>query len=91
MRLMVKIHIIAQKKERNVTVLDQKEAPSSNVNRTPPTGALNAAATPAAAPNVTKSRFIRSLRRSWNFVHEISVPKRKVFPCDKAAPTTDPQ
>ena len=28
----------------------QKEAPSSKLNRTPPTGAPNAAATPAAAP-----------------------------------------
>ncbi len=35
----------------------QKEEPSSKLKRTPPMGAPNAAATPAAAPEETKSRL----------------------------------
>ncbi len=42
----------------------QKDAPSSSENNTPPMGAPNAAATPAAAPHTMKSRFSRSLRKS---------------------------
>eukprot|EP00958_Prasinococcus_capsulatus_P002234 scaffold201_cov405-Prasinococcus_capsulatus_cf.AAC.58 len=44
-----------QSMQRQVTFLDQKEAASSKANRTPPTGAPNAAANPAAAPADTKS------------------------------------
>ena len=39
--------VIAQKKHRHVSFVDQKDAPSSNENKTPPIGAPNAAATPA--------------------------------------------
>ncbi len=39
---------MAQKNDRKVIDVDQKEAPSSKVSSTPPIGALNAAATPAA-------------------------------------------
>ena len=35
----------------------QNEEPSSKLKRTPPMGAPNAAATPAAAPEETKSRL----------------------------------
>ena len=56
--------INAQKNARNVNAEDQNDAPSSNANIIPPMGALKAAAIPAAAPKVIKSRFERSLRRS---------------------------
>ena len=46
---------IAQKKHRHVSFVDQKEAPSSREKSTPPMGAPKAAATPAAAPQATKS------------------------------------
>lgn len=39
--------IIAQKKHRHVSLVDQKDAPSSRLNKTPPIGAPKAAATPA--------------------------------------------
>jgi hypothetical protein len=42
----VKTVVIAQKKQRQVSFVDQKLAPSSNPKRTPPMGAPNAAATP---------------------------------------------
>ena len=45
---------------------DQNELASSNENNTPPAGAPKAAATPAAAPPLTKSRFALSLRNILN-------------------------
>ena len=47
--------IMAQKKARQVSCVDQYEAPSSREKRTPPMGAPKADATPAAAPQATKS------------------------------------
>jgi hypothetical protein len=38
--------VIAQKKHRHVSLVDQNEAPSSNEKSTPPMGAPKAAATP---------------------------------------------
>lgn len=55
---------IEQKNERQVNCWFQKLAPSSSENNTPPIGAPKAAATPAAAPEDTKSRFSVSLRKS---------------------------
>ena len=49
--------IIEPKNMRHVRPWFQKLAPSSKLNKTPPTGAPNAAATPAAAPPDTKSLF----------------------------------
>ena len=48
---------IAQKNVRNVSPGCHQLAPSSRQKRTPPMGAPKAAATPAAAPQATKSRF----------------------------------
>ena len=45
---------------------------------------------PAAAPKVTKSLLDLSLRRSWNFVHEVSNPNVSVLPWDTAAPIIEP-
>lgn len=46
---------MAQKKARQVSLVDQYDAPSSREKRTPPMGAPKADATPAAAPQATKS------------------------------------
>ena len=54
----VKVYTIFQ-----VRAWFQKLAPSSKLKRTPPTGAPKAAATPAAAPPDTKSRFSVSVRK----------------------------
>ena len=45
------------------------EAASSRAKRTPPSGARNAAATPAAAPQVIKSRRSRSFLKYLSHVH----------------------
>ena len=45
------------------------EAASSSANRTPPTGARKAAATPAAAPHVIKSRLSLSFLKYLSHVH----------------------
>ena len=58
----------------------QKEAPSSKLKSTPPTGAPNAAATPAAAPPDTKSRFSWSWRKNGNVF--VSILKEVALPCD---------
>lgn len=63
-KLSVNDETIEQKKERHVSCWFQKLAPSSRENSTPPIGAPKAAATPAAAPEETKSRFSVSLRKS---------------------------
>ena len=55
---------IAQKKDLQIKCGDIKDAPSSNENKTPPIGAPNAAATPAAAPQATKSRTSLSVKKS---------------------------
>ncbi|KNC71286.1 hypothetical protein SARC_16177, partial [Sphaeroforma arctica JP610] len=60
---------------------------SSSANRTPPMGAPKAAATPAAAPQLTKSRFALSVRnmRMCVLIHgrEVDLPcigrRSKVF------------
>ena len=75
---------IAQKKARQVSFVDQKEDPSSNANSTPPIGAPKAAATPAAAPHATKSRFSASFLNSWNLLNVVSIPQRKVCPYSSA-------
>jgi hypothetical protein len=59
----VNVADMAQNSVRHVSVWFQKDAPSSKTNKTPPIGAPNAEATPAAAPQATKSRFSRSLRK----------------------------
>ena len=66
LNIMVNVNSVinAQKKARNVNADDQNDAPSSNAKIIPPIGALKAAAMPAAAPKVMKSRFERSLRKS---------------------------
>jgi hypothetical protein len=53
----VKVAVAAQKKHFQVRGKDQKEEASSNAKSTPPIGAPNAAATPAAQPAETKSRL----------------------------------
>jgi hypothetical protein len=67
----VKEDIIAQKNARQVSLEDQKEAPSSIENSTPPMGAPKAAATPAAAPQAIKSRFSASFLNSCTNILEI--------------------
>lgn len=49
----------------HVSFVDQNELASSKLNKTPPTGAPNAAATPAAAPPDTKSLL------SWSAIRII--------------------
>lgn len=46
-----------------------------------PMGAPKAAATPAAAPHATKSRFSRSFRKSWNLENDVSNPSTFDLPC----------
>ena len=55
MKKIVKIVVMAQKKHRHVSLVDQKLAPSSSENSTPPIGAPKAAAMPAAVPHAAKS------------------------------------
>jgi hypothetical protein len=55
MKKIVKMVVIAQKKQRHVSFVDQKLAPSSRENSTPPIGAPKAAAMPAAVPHAAKS------------------------------------
>ena len=49
----------AHTNERHITFLDQYVEASSRENSTPPTGAPNAAASPAAAPALTNSRRVK--------------------------------
>ena len=58
-RSAVKVASMQAKKIIQPSFIDQKEDTSSMVNRSPPTGAPNAAATPAAAPAVVKLRLNR--------------------------------
>ena len=58
----VNVLIIAVKKTPHVKGKDQNEDASSREKSTPPIGAPNAAATPAAAPLLTKLRRSKSLR-----------------------------
>ena len=55
-----------QIKTFQVSAVDQKELASSKENNIPPTGAPKAAATPAAAPPLTKLRLSLSLRKTFN-------------------------
>mmetsp|Transcript_12028 Transcript_12028/g.36540 ORF Transcript_12028/g.36540 Transcript_12028/m.36540 type:complete len:219 (-) Transcript_12028:590-1246(-) len=64
--LMVTLTTAVVKKVRQVSWGLQKLAASSMAKRTPPTGALKAAATPAHAPHVTRSLLSLSLLNSWN-------------------------
>jgi hypothetical protein len=50
---------------RHVSESDQKEEASSSAKQMPPVGAPKAAATPAAAPPLTKSRLALSLRKRY--------------------------
>lgn len=50
-----------------VKAVDQKELASSSENKMPPTGAPKAAATPDAAPPLTKFRLSLSLRNTFNY------------------------
>lgn len=61
----VNIEVMAATNARKVSPGCQKLAPSSNANMTPPMGAPKAAATPAAVPHATKSRFSLSFRNCW--------------------------
>ena len=58
----------------HVSAWFQKLAPSSRLNRTPPTGAPKAADTPAAAPAETKSRFSWSVRKYSNNCQRVRKP-----------------
>jgi len=53
--LTVKLDKQEHKNTFQVSFVDQNELASSKLNKTPPTGAPKAAATPAAAPPETKS------------------------------------
>ena len=57
----------------------------------PPMGAPKAEVTPAAAPQATKSRFSRSLRKSLNLEKEVSTPQNLVRPWEMPAATTAPE
>mmetsp|Transcript_19878 Transcript_19878/g.30501 ORF Transcript_19878/g.30501 Transcript_19878/m.30501 type:complete len:221 (-) Transcript_19878:705-1367(-) len=83
--------IMAQKKARQVNFVDQYDAPSSSENSTPPMGALKAEQTPAAAPQATKSRFSRSLRKSLYLLNDVSTPQHLVLPCEIPDATTAPE
>ena len=89
-KLTVNWVILAHINALKVSEVDQKEAPSSNVNRMPPMGALNAAEIPAAAPHVTKSLFVKSFLNPWNLFQLVSNPNERVHPCDTTAPIIDP-
>ena len=49
----------------------------------PPMGAPKAAATPAAAPHATKSRFSWSLRKGRNLLQVVSRPQEELLPCEE--------
>ena len=61
-KLSINVDIHEHRNTFQVNGEDQKELASSRENKTPPAGAPKAAATPAAAPPLTKSRFTLSLR-----------------------------
>lgn len=50
----------------------------------PPIGAPKADVTPAAAPQATKSRFSRSLRKSENLEKDVSTPQNLVRPWENS-------
>jgi hypothetical protein len=79
-----------QKNVRHVSLVDQNVAVSSSVKSTPAMGAPKAAATPAAAPQATKSRFSWSLRKSWILVADVSTPQVVVRPCARPAAKPPP-
>ena len=60
----VRLAAAAQMNERHITRRDQCVLASSRLNKTPPMGAPNAAARPAAAPAETNSRCVASDARS---------------------------
>jgi len=64
-KLTVYAATIAQMKLCHVNEGLQKELTSSKLNKIPPIGALNAAATPAAAPMLTKSLLSFGLSKPW--------------------------
>lgn len=65
-KLMVTTETMEQKNVCQPRVWFQKEDTSSIANRRPPTGAPNAALTPAAAPAEIKSRLSRGSRNMLN-------------------------
>ena len=76
------------KKVRHVRCGRQNDAASSIAKRTPPTGALKAAATPAHAPHVMRSLRSRSLVKSRSqFVPTLM---RLDPPCERIAAMQDP-
>mmetsp|Transcript_3433 Transcript_3433/g.11255 ORF Transcript_3433/g.11255 Transcript_3433/m.11255 type:complete len:250 (+) Transcript_3433:1251-2000(+) len=92
--LSVNEQVIEAANVRHVNAWFQKDDPSSREKRTPPTGAPKAAATPAAAPPDTKSRFSWSLRNGANALAclpdtptALTVDDR---PCDRPAATMPP-
>mmetsp|Transcript_6786 Transcript_6786/g.16927 ORF Transcript_6786/g.16927 Transcript_6786/m.16927 type:complete len:236 (-) Transcript_6786:501-1208(-) len=87
-RLSVNVEQSAQKKVRHVSCCDQKEAASSMAKSTPPIGAPNAAATPAAAPADTKSRLSWSLRKRLR--QAVRQPQLLDEPCERPAATIEP-
>lgn len=54
-------------------------------------GLPKALQTPVAAPQATKSRFSRSLRKSLNLEKLVSTPKKRVLPWEAPAATTAPE
>ena len=70
-RSAVKVASMQQKKIIQPNFMLQKEDTSSMANSSPPTGAPNAAATPAAAPAVVKFR-LRKLRGSQTLINGVN-------------------
>ena len=77
-RLRKKVELMAQKNVLQVKCWCQKETPSSRTNMTPPKGAPNAAETPAAAPQATKSRLALSFLNGENTKVLYRFDKREV-------------
>ena len=66
-RFSMKVDIHEQINTFHVNAVDQNELASSSENKIPPTGAPNAAATPAAAPPLTKLRLSLSFLNTFNY------------------------
>jgi hypothetical protein len=87
-RLSVSVAHMHAKKICHPRLCCQKLATSSNANSRPPIGALNAAATPAATPAVTKSRLSLGLRKRLKAL--VVNPRVVEWPWDSAAPRAAP-
>ena len=76
----------AHTNERHITLRDQYVEASSKENKTPPTGAPNAAASPAAAPALTNSRRVACDAKSTRTFFALSRDReaRAAFAFDRA-------